>query len=152
MEPKVLYYLGSSAVGGSTLFITASLAIATGVSVFFFLQRRHAGTLKPEMRFILLVVILILGGTTLLFGLSAIPDALRPPVIEKGRVLDIYRKRVDPDSDPVSAVKLSNGADLQIPDVLRDKLVPGMCGEMTRTPFTNYVLIAKELNPDDCLK
>ncbi len=151
MEPRILYNLGANTVNGRSLFITVFLLIVTVACLYFYERRRRAGTLQPETRFILLTASLLVGGTLILFLVSSVPDMIQPPVIERGRVMKVYLKNGGPDSSPTTWVKLSNGADLLVPDPLIDKLQTGACMEMTRTPATSYILVARQLAPDDCL-
>jgi hypothetical protein len=83
---------------------------------------------------------------------ASLPDLLRPQGVERGRVLRVYSKLVDPENDvTLTYVSLSNGTDLVVPDVLGGKLVLGTCVELTHTPATNYVTVARQLAPDLCL-
>jgi hypothetical protein len=125
--------------------------LAIGCVVVYIRQRR-AKTLKPEIGIALLAVAVFLGGTVLIAGISAVPDVLRPPAVDRGRVMRVYDKLVDPENDVIDTrVELSNGAVLSLPDALKTTLQPGSCVELTTTPATRFVLVAKQLAPDACL-
>lgn len=152
MPGQVLYNMGPSPLNGPAVMVTLALAaIAIGCLWLYFRQRR-AGTLKPETRVVLILTAIVVGGTALVAAVSVIPDLTRPPVVERGRVLNIYTKLVDPENDVIEThVALSNGADVVIPDVLGNRLALGSCVELTHTPATNYTIVARQLAPEACL-
>ena len=152
MTEQVLYNMGPSPLNGPAVLVTLALgAIAIGC-LWLYIRQRRAGTLKPETRVVLLLTALVVGGTALVAAVSVIPDLVQPPVVERGRVLQVYTKLVDPENDVIEThVTLSNGADVVIPDVLGNRLTPGSCVELTHTPATDYTIVARQLAPDACL-
>ena len=152
MDGNYLYNMGGSVLNGPAVLGTVALAlIAVGCAVVLVRQQR-AGTLKPENKWALLLAILMIGGTALVVTASSLPDLLRPQLVERGRVLRVYTKLVDPENDvTLTYVTLSSGVDVVIPDVLSGRLVPGTCVELTYTPATSYVTMARQLAPDVCL-
>ncbi len=153
MTEQVLYNMGPSPLNGPAVMATLALgAIAIGC-LWLYLRQRRAGTLKPETRVVLLLTAIVVGGTALVAAVSVIPDLVRPPVVERGRVLNVYTKLVDPENDVIEThVALSNGADVVVPDVLGNRLAPGSCVELTHTPATDYTIVARQLAPDACLE
>jgi hypothetical protein len=152
MTDQVLYNMGTSPLNGPAVLVTLALgAVAIGCLWLYFRQRR-AGTLKPETRIVLLLTALIFGGTAVVAAVSVIPDLARAPVVERGRVLQVYTKLVDPENDVIEThVSLSNGTDVIVPDVLGSWLALGSCVELTHTPATNYTIVARQLAPNACL-
>mgnify|MGYP000423837528 CR=1 FL=1 len=151
MNATTLYSLGETPLNGPSMFVLLGLVVAMVICTVLFIQRRRAGTLQPEARVLLLVSMVCLSATIVLAVISLLPDILKPPVVERGRVLRVYTQIIDPEAAPSSRVALSNGADLIIPDVLVPKLQLGICVEMTHTPATDNLLIARRLAPDACL-
>jgi len=152
MDGKILYDTGNSPINGPVALVTVALLVGAMICLVIYFRQRRAKTLKPENGVVLLVVAALTGITGVVAAVSVIPDVIRPPVIERGRVLQVYDKLIDPENGViVGMVKLSNGADVTLPDVLRAELKPGACVEITRTPATDYVLSARELSPDACL-
>src|SRR5215472_14712958 len=135
MTDQVLYNLGPSPLNGPAVLATLALAAAAIGCIWLYIRQRRAGTLKPETRVVLLFTALCLGGTAVVAAVSVIPDLARPPVVERGRVLKVYTKLVDPENDVTEThVALSNGTDVVIPEVLGGRLQPGACVELTHTP------------------
>lgn len=152
MTEQMLYNLGPSPVNGPAVLVTLALVVAAVGCIWLYSRQRRAGTLKPETRVVLLLTALALGGTAIVAAVSVIPDLTQPPVVERGRVLNVYTKLVDPENDVIEThAALSNGADVVIPDVLGGRLQPGACVELTHTPATNYVFVARQLAPGACL-
>lgn len=133
------------------MFLAALLALVMGGCAFIYYRQRRAGTLQPETRVVLITIMALVGITAVIVGISAIPDALQPPVVERGRVLRLYYQPTGSEGGRVNHVVLSNGADVVVDDLLMPKLQPGTCVEMTRTPATKYVLVAKQLPADGCI-
>ncbi len=152
MTEQMLYNTGPSPLNGPAVLVILALgALAIGC-LWLYIRQRRAGTLKPETRVVLLLTALVVGGTALVAAVSVIPDLARPPVVERGRVLKIYTKLVDPENEVSEThVVLSNGADVLVPEVLGGRLQPGSCVELTHTPATNYTIVARQLAPDACL-
>jgi len=153
MDGIYLYNMGGSVLNGPAVLITVILA-AVAIGCLVVLLRQHrAHTLKPETKWTMLVVIAMAGGTALVVTMASLPDLLRPQVVERGRVLRVYTKLVDPENDVTLtfAALSSGGTDVVIPDVLGGKLVPGTCVELTHTSVTNYVTVARQLAPELCL-
>ena len=152
MNDSYLYNMGSGVINGPALLATLGLfALAAGCIVVLVRQRR-AGALKPEIKWALLLSIAITAGTALVVTVASLPDVLRPEVVERGRVLRVYTKLVDPENDvTLTYASLSSGAVLVVPEVLGGRLVPGTCVELTHTAATNYVTVARQLAPDLCL-
>ena len=152
MNEIYLYNMGSGVINGPALLATVGLiAVALGCAVVLIRQRR-AGILKPEIKWALLLSMAFTGGTALIASVASLPDLLRPEVVERGRVLRVYTKLVDPENDvTLTYASLSSGANVVVPEVLGGKLVPGTCVELTHTAATNYVTIARQLAPDLCL-
>ncbi len=147
----MLYSLGNSPLQGPSVFLTLILVGALIACGVIYAVRRRAHTLQPEARVVLIVVAACLSITLVMALLAILPDIVKPPVVERGRVLKVYSQIIDPESGPVSRVALSNGADIIIPDLLSGKLVLGACVELTHTPATNNLLTAKQLAPTDCV-
>jgi hypothetical protein len=152
MSEQVLYNMGSSPLNGPAVLVMLALGAAAIGCVWLYIRQRRAGTLKPETRVVLLLTALCLGGTAVVAAVSVIPDLAQPPVVERGRVLKVYIKMVDPENDVTEThVSLSNGSDVVIPEVLGGRLQPGACVELTHTPATDYAFVARQLAPDACL-
>src|SRR5579859_2117253 len=123
MSGQVLYNMGSSPLNGPAILVMVLLGAAAIGCIWLYVRQRRAGTLKPESRIVLLLTALFLGGTAIVGAVSVIPDLARPPVVERGRVLNVYSKLVDPENDVIEThVTLSNGADVVIPEVLGPRL------------------------------
>jgi len=149
---KILYNIGGSPINGPVALLIIAMLIGTAACLFSYFRQKRAGTLKPETTWTLLILAGLAGITALVALVSVVPDVIQPPIVERGRVMQIYDKLADPENGViVGMVKLSNGANVTIPDLLKIALKPGACVEITRTPATNYVLIARQLAPDACL-
>ncbi len=152
VEPKILYNLGPSAITGPSFVITLFLTVVVIGCVVIYTHQRRTKTLQPESRVVLFTVIGLAGGTALMIALSALPDLAQPPIIERGRVMRLYQQPTGAEGGRVNHVVLSSGADLVVDDLLMPKLQTGTCVEMTRTPATKYVLVAKQLPLDGCIQ
>jgi hypothetical protein len=152
LETKILYDQGVNAVTAQSLFIIVTLGLVTAGCFGAMYIRRRQGKLSPELRWVLLTAGVLTGVTMLLFGLSALPDLITPPTVDRGRINKIYERRISAGDTPITRVVLSNGADLQVPDGLVPELQAGACVELTRTASTGYILIARQLPVDACLK
>lgn len=152
MEPKILYNQGANAVFAQSTFIIVGLLLITLGCAIFYRTRRRQGRLGDELKWVLISVGALTGLTLVLFTASALPDMLAQPQVDRGRINRIYQKRLSAGESPITRVLLSSGVDLQVPDALVPDLKAGACVEMTRTAATGYVMIARQLAPDDCLK
>src|SRR5215831_9400749 len=101
MTEQVLYNLGPSPLNGPAIMVTVTLGLVAIGCIWLYVRQRRAGTLKPETRVVLLLTAVALGGTALVAAVSVIPDLAHPAVVERGRVLNVYTKLVDPENDVI---------------------------------------------------
>lgn len=151
MQEKVLYNQGANAVITQSIFIMVVLLAMTVGCLVFMQVRRRQGKLSVEMRWVLLSVSAVTGATFALFTLSALPDLLSPPLVDRGRINRIYQKQLAAAESPITHMTLSTGVDLQVPDALVPDLKAGNCIEVTRAASSGYIMIAKELPIEACL-
>ncbi len=151
MQEKILYNQGANAVITQSIFIMVVLLVLTAGCLVYMERRRRRGMLGVELRWVLLSASAVTGVTFVLFTLSALPDLLSPPQIDRGRINRIYQKQLAAAESPITRMTLSNGVDLQVPDALVPDLKAGNCIEVTRAASSGYIMIAKELPIDACL-
>jgi hypothetical protein len=151
LQEKVLYSQGANAITSQSFFIMFVLLAATVGSLIFMQIQRRRGKLGVELKWVLICASGVTGATFLLFTLSALPDLVTPPKVDRGRINKIYQRQRAAAEAPITRVTLSNGADLQVPAALVPELKAGNCIEVTRGAASGYIMIAKELPIDACL-
>jgi hypothetical protein len=152
-SPVILYDQGSNAVFAQSLFFIVALCLITGAIMGVLLWKQRSQTLAPEWKWVLISAAVLMGVTTVLFTLSALPDMLQTPRVDTGRINKIFERRKAAAEAPITYISLSTGVELQIPKgmvkSIEDKA--GTCLQVTRTAATGYVLIAKQLPMEACI-
>lgn len=151
MPEKILYNQGANAVTSQSFFLMAVLLIATVACLVYLQVQRRRGRLSPELRWIMLTVAFVTGVTLILFFISALPDLVSPPRVDRGRINTVYQRRLAAAESPITRMTLSSGVDLQVPDALAPELKAGDCIEVTRAASSGYIMIAKTLPIEACL-